>query len=157
VFGQGLIKGLGITFGHLFEKKITQQYPEERPVLPERFKGSFSLRVPKCIACGLCSNACPNNVIKIESEKDENNKKKLTGYKMMAERCLYCGFCVEACPTKALLWNHNFERAKFFREDVNLDLFNSYVPSPEDEKPAKPEKEEETAKPEKEEETAQAS
>lgn len=145
MFGQGLIKGLSITLSHLFDKKVTEEYPEQRPFLPDNFKGSFRLKVPKCIACGLCVNACPNHVIKVESEKDENNKKKLTGYKMMAERCLYCGFCVEACPTKALLWTKDFELAVYFREDVNLDLFSSYVPSPEDEKPAKPEKEEDTA------------
>lgn len=145
MIGQGLIKGLSITLSHLFDKKVTEEYPEQRPNLPPRFKGSFDLKVPKCIACGLCSNACPNHVIKIESEKDENNKKKLTGYKMMAERCLYCGFCVEACPTKALLWNHDFEKAVYLRSDVNLDLFASYVPSPEDNEPAKPEKEEESA------------
>lgn len=137
MYGQGLIKGLGITLKHFFEKKITQQYPEERPVLPDRFKGSLTLKVPKCIACGLCSNACPNHVIKVESEKDENNKKKLTGYKVMLERCLFCGFCVEACPTKALLWTKDFELTKFYRNDVNLDLFNSYVPSPEDDQPEK--------------------
>ena len=137
MYGQGLIKGLGITLKHFFEKKITQQYPEERPVLPDRFKGSLTLRVPKCIACGLCSNACPNHVIKVESEKDENNKKKLTGYKVMLERCLFCGFCVEACPTKALLWTKDFELTKFYRNDVNLDLFNCYVPSPEDDQPEK--------------------
>jgi len=122
MYGQGLIKGLSITLKHFFEKKITQQYPEERP---------------KCIACGICSNQCPNNVIKLNSEKDENNKKKLTGYEVMLERCLFCGFCVEACPTKALLWTKDFELTKFHRDDVNLDLFNSYVPSPEDTKPAK--------------------
>jgi len=143
VYGQGLIKGLSITLKHFFERKITQQYPEERPVLPDRFKGSLTLKVPKCIACGLCANSCPNNCIKIESEKDENNKKRLTGYKVMLERCLFCGFCVEACPTKALLWTKDFELTKYFREDVNLDLFSSYVPSPDDEKPAKPAKEDE--------------
>ncbi|WP_418790066.1 NuoI/complex I 23 kDa subunit family protein [Phosphitispora sp. TUW77] len=132
MFGQGLIKGLRITMGHFFEKKVTRQYPEERPVLAARFKGSFDLDVPKCIACGLCSNACPNHVIKIETVKDENNKKKLTGYKMLAEQCLYCGFCVEVCPTKALLWNHDYERATYFRDEVNLDLFSKYTPSQDD-------------------------
>lgn len=145
MFGQGLIKGLSITLKHMFGPKITEEYPEQRPNLPPAFKGSFELKVPKCISCGLCANACPNHVIKIESVKDENNKKKLTGYSMMTERCLYCGFCVETCPTKALVWNHEFELAKYFRNDVNLDLFSSYVPSPEDEKPAKPEEDEQAS------------
>ncbi len=155
MFGKGIFKGLKITIGHLFEKKVTQQYPEERPVLPARFKGSFDLNVAKCIACGLCSNACPNHVIKIESVKDENNKKKLTGYKMLAEQCLYCGFCVEVCPTKALQWNHDYERAKFFRDEVNLDLYAKYTPSPDDDKKDIPEK---NVKPEeKQDESAKAS
>lgn len=135
MFGQGLIKGLQITIGHFFGKNVTQQYPEERPVLPARFKGSFTLDVGKCIACGLCANACPNHVIQIASVKDEKNKKKLSGYKMMVERCLYCGFCVEACPAKALQWNHDYERTVFFREDVNLDLFQD-LPSPDPEQTA---------------------
>lgn len=142
MYGKGLITGLRITMGNFFTKKVTESYPEERPFLPPAFKGSFNLIVPKCIACGLCSNACPNNVIQIESEKDENNKKKLTGYKMKAERCLYCGFCVENCPTKALQWTKQFELAVYRRDDVNLDLVKSYVPSPDDEKPSKPEKDE---------------
>ena len=138
MYGKGLIKGLSITIKHFFGPKITEEYPEEKPNLPDAFKGSFNLKVPKCIACGLCSNACPNHVITIQSEKDENNKKKLSGYKMMTERCLYCGFCVESCPTKALVWTKDFENAVYLREDINIDLFNSYVPSPEDE-PAKKE------------------
>jgi NADH-quinone oxidoreductase subunit I len=145
VFGKGLIKGLKITMGHFFDKKVTEQYPEERPNLPPAFKGSFKLNVAKCIACGLCANGCPNNVIKIESVKDENNKKKLTGYKMMTERCLYCGFCVEACPPKALQWTKDFELAVHLRDDVNLDLFANYTPSPDDEKPAEPKNEEDSA------------
>lgn len=144
MYGQGLIKGLSITLKHFFEKKITQQYPEEVPVLPDRFKGSFALNVPKCISCGLCANACPNHVIEIQSEKGEDKKKKLTGYKMWTERCLYCGFCVEACPTKALRWTKEFENTKFFREDLILDLFSNYVPSPDDEKPKKAESEEDS-------------
>lgn len=135
MIGQGLLKGLSITFSHIFRKSVTEQYPEERPNLPPAFKGSFKLDVPKCISCGICSNSCPNSVIKIESVKDENNKKKLTGYKMLAEKCLYCGLCVEACPTKALLWTQDFENAQYLRKMVNLDLFAKHVPSPEDNQP----------------------
>jgi methyl-accepting chemotaxis protein len=54
----------------------------------------------------------------------ENNKKKLTYYKMMLERCLYCGLCVEACPTDALYSTTNFERTVFFRKDLETILYN---------------------------------
>lgn len=123
MFGQGLLKGLRITLGHFFEKKITCKYPEVKPNLPPRTRGSFTLNRAKCIACGVCANVCPNHVIKISSVKDENNKKKLTGYYMYLERCLFCGLCVESCPTKALKTTPEFELACFRREDCNLDLF----------------------------------
>ncbi|RNC29371.1 MAG: NAD(P)H-quinone oxidoreductase subunit I [Candidatus Dichloromethanomonas elyunquensis] len=123
MYGSGLLKGLSITIKHFFEKKITQQYPEERPALPKRFRGSFELIPSKCIVCSLCSNACPNNIISIQSKKDENNKKKLTGYQMMMGSCLYCGFCVEVCPTGALYITQKYENAVFFRQNLNVSLF----------------------------------
>lgn len=132
--GKGLFIGLGITLRHFiryFTTKddcVTQQYPEVKPNLPPSSHGTFKLDIPKCIACGLCSNACPNKVITVSSEKDENNKKKLTGYKMLTERCLFCGLCVEACPAKALYWSTEFEHACYDREDCNLDFFKNYVP-----------------------------
>lgn len=135
MFGEGLIKGLGITLKHFFGfgHRVTQEYPEVCPELPPRSKGSFRLIVPKCISCGMCKNVCPNNVISLDSAKDEaTNKKKLTSYNMMVERCIYCGFCVETCPTKALVWTPKFENAVYRRDDVNKDLFTGYRPSPEE-------------------------
>ena len=123
MYGKGLFKGLSITIKHFFEKNITEQYPEVMPNLPPRSQGSFKLDLNKCISCGICANACPNHVIEITSEKDENNKKQLTGYKMYTERCLFCGLCVETCPPKALKTTTKFDNACYTREDCNLDLF----------------------------------
>lgn len=130
--GKGMLIGLGVTLRHFFgyfgKDCLTQDYPEKMPNLPLSSHGILKLDIPKCIACGLCANACPNKVIAVSSEKDENNKKKLTGYKAMFERCLFCGLCVEACPTKALGWSSSFEHASYDREDVNVDYFKNYVP-----------------------------
>lgn len=122
MYGKGLIKGLGIVIKHFFEKKITEKYPEVMPNLPPRSHGSFQLDLNKCISCGICANQCPNKVIEITSEKDENNKKQLTGYKMNIGRCLFCGLCVENCPTKALKTTTIFELSCFDRKDCLMDL-----------------------------------
>lgn len=127
MYGKGLIKGLGITLGHLFEKNITEKYPEVKPTLSPRSHGSFALEEEKCISCGICKNACPNRVINLTSEKDENNKKKLTGYEMDIQYCLFCGLCVESCPTKALKFTQEFEGAKYFRDDLKLVLKKAEV------------------------------
>ncbi|ATW28034.1 NuoI/complex I 23 kDa subunit family protein [Candidatus Formimonas warabiya] len=131
MFGQGLITGLGVTIKKFFGKKITQQYPEEMPNLPPRSHGFFTFHKDKCTACTLCANACPNRVIRISTERDENKKKYLTEYTMDLCYCLFCGLCVETCPTQALTWNQNFELAQFHRKDTSYTLYDrSQDPQP---------------------------
>lgn len=118
--GLSIIKGLSITFKKFFSKKVTEQYPEYKRVLPERSRGTFDFTPEKCISCNLCAMACPNSVIKVESSKDENGKKVLDNYRMNLGYCLFCGLCVEACPTKALKTKTNFEYSNFNRDDFKL-------------------------------------
>jgi len=122
VFGKGLLKGLGITFKRMVGPNITEFYPEEKPNLPTRVRSSMGLQRDKCIACNMCAMACPNGVIKLTSEKDENNKKKLKSYHMDVGRCLFCGLCVEACPTKAITVTQEYENAIFEPEDLKWDM-----------------------------------
>lgn len=126
MFGKGLLNGLRVTLGHLFEKNITQQYPEEYPKLPLRSRCSFKLDSEKCISCSICALSCPNRVINVESYKDENNKKNLTKYEMQLEYCLFCGLCVESCPTKALQVTSDFELSAYSRAETKLTLFDEY-------------------------------
>lgn len=120
--GEGLLKGLGVTIKHFFAPKITELYPEVKPKLPASVKSRFRLDREKCISCGLCANACPNNVITLTTERDENKKKKLTGYEMNLQYCLYCGLCEESCPTNALVADQDFELAAYTRENTKKDL-----------------------------------
>ncbi|MGI6119766.1 MAG: NuoI/complex I 23 kDa subunit family protein [Desulfosporosinus sp.] len=122
MFGKGLLTGLGITLKHMVGPKITEFYPKVKPNLPIRVRSSMALQPDKCITCGACVRACPNDVIKLTSEKGEDKKKVLTSYQMEVGRCLYCGLCVEACPTKALTVTQEFENAVFDVEDLHWDM-----------------------------------
>ena len=69
-----LCVGLKTSMREFFTKKITEQYPENRDTLQmfDRFRGSLTMphnedNEHKCIACGLCQMACPNDTIKVVS------------------------------------------------------------------------------------------
>ena len=123
MFGKGLLQGLGITFKRMVGPNITEFYPEEKPNLPTRVRSSMGLQRDKCISCNMCVMACPNEVIKLTSEKDETTKKKvLTSYHMDVGRCLFCGMCVEACPTKAITVTQEYENAIFEPNELQWDM-----------------------------------
>jgi len=131
VFGQGLIKGLQITWKELLAKKITVEYPDEKIPLPDRFHGRFELDADKCISCMLCANACPNKVIQIERAK-VGKKQYLTKYVMRIEYCLFCGLCVEACPQNALCFSKVIDMNQYFRDKVRLTLVDRPAPAAEE-------------------------
>ena len=117
--GQGLIKGLAITLKHFFQKEITEQYPDVMPELAPRFRGCLRFEFEKCIACGICVNSCPNDVLSFETEKrDKSKKKKLLSYTIDFQYCMFCNLCVEGCPTSCLSFDHDFELSQFKREDI---------------------------------------
>lgn len=122
MFGKGLFTGLGITLKRMLGPNITEFYPEEMPDLPKTVRSSMGLEPEKCISCSLCALACPNKVITLTSEKDENNKKVLKTYQMDLGRCLFCGLCTEACPTSALTVTQDFENAVYDVNDMRWDM-----------------------------------
>jgi NADH-quinone oxidoreductase subunit E len=67
----GILKAMRTTLGHLPQRKITVQYPEQREQLPERSRGLFRVALdpasdePRCRACTLCETNCPVQVIRV--------------------------------------------------------------------------------------------
>lgn len=109
-----------------FTKKITEQYPENRDTLQmfDRFRGSLTMphnedNEHKCIACGLCQMACPNDTIKVVSEmvetEDGKKKKQLVRYEYNLGCCMFCQLCTKACPHGAITFDQSFENAVFDR------------------------------------------
>jgi len=103
-----LLKGLFVTGRHLFVRKITVQYPEERAPISPRFRGLHALRrypngEERCIACKLCEAVCPALAITIESEQRSDGTRRTTRYDIDLTKCIYCGFCEEACPVDSIV------------------------------------------------------
>jgi len=111
-----LRKGLGITGKHLFRRKITVQYPEEKTPQSPRFRGLHALRrypngEERCIACKLCEAVCPALAITIEAEERDDGTRRTTRYDIDLFKCIYCGFCEESCPVDSIVETRNFEYA----------------------------------------------
>jgi NADH-quinone oxidoreductase subunit I len=109
-----LFKGLGVTGGYLFARKITVQYPEEKTPQSPRFRGLHALRryangEERCIACKLCEAVCPALAITIDSEQRADGTRRTTRYDIDLFKCIYCGFCEEACPVDSIVETHIFE------------------------------------------------
>ncbi len=129
IFLVDLIEGLWVTFRSQHPKNVvTEQYPAERPKIAERYRGAPRLNVhPEtketlCIACNLCALACPEHLIVVTSERNEQTRRKeLTTFTYDISRCMFCGLCEDACPTDALELSQDFELAAFTREGAIWD------------------------------------
>ena len=107
------LKGFGVTFRHIFQKPITQQYPEfKRPVYP-RFRGRHRLHLhenglEKCVGCSLCAAACPADCIRVVAAENTAEHRVSAGeryariYEINLSRCIFCGYCELACPFDAI-------------------------------------------------------
>lgn len=112
--------GFATTAKHLLRRPITEQYPEEKRVLPERARARIVLtRDPdgreRCVACYLCSAVCPVSCISMQSAEKEDGRRFAAWFRINFSRCIYCGLCEEACPTSAIQLTPDFENC---RQDV---------------------------------------
>ncbi len=109
-----LLKGMAVTGRHLFARKITIQYPDERTPQSPRFRGLHAQRryangEERCIACKLCEAVCPAMAITIESAQRADGSRRTTRYDIDLTKCIFCGFCEEACPVDAIVETRIFE------------------------------------------------
>jgi NADH-quinone oxidoreductase subunit E len=77
--GRGIFKGMATTFRNFFAPKVTRQYPEERPQMPERWRGRLDLIYDpfgehKCEVCFQCAQVCPVEAIDMSGFDSEGNR-----------------------------------------------------------------------------------
>jgi NADH-quinone oxidoreductase subunit I len=128
-----IFSGLGATFRHMKDTilgkyKVVQQFPEERPHLPHNYRGVHRLnrdedgRV-KCVACYMCSTACPAHCIDIVAAPSPwpDREKYPETFVIDELRCIYCGMCEQACPVDAIELTTLADLTGFSREEMMFD------------------------------------
>ncbi|HIA27671.1 MAG TPA: NADH-quinone oxidoreductase subunit I [Planctomycetes bacterium] len=121
-----ILKGLANTIAHIFRREPnTIFYPEERRAPYPGYRGEHrlkrdSLGREKCVACFLCSTACPSHCIEIVAEEapwdDREKRPRIFNIDML--RCIYCGMCEEACPCDAIELTPIYNIPVLSREDA---------------------------------------
>lgn len=142
IYLPAIFKGMSITVGHIFKKKATIQYPEEKRSFSPVFRGLHILNRDeqgreRCTACGLCAVACPAEAITMEAaerkadEKDKYREEKYAArYEINMLRCIFCGACEEACPKDAIYLSETVMPANFTRESFIYKKEDMLIPNP---------------------------
>jgi NADH-quinone oxidoreductase subunit I len=131
-----IVQGLSTTARHMVQsisgQSLTQQFPEQRPQLPPNYRGVHRLnrdekgRV-KCVACYMCSTACPAHCIDIVAapapkEWWADGREKYPETFVIDElRCIYCGMCEQACPVDAIELTTLADLTGLSREEMIFD------------------------------------
>ena len=137
-----IIKGMVITLKHMFLKKATIQYPEEKRPFSPVFRGLHVLNRDaegreNCTACGLCAVACPAEAITMEAaerlpseDKLYREEKYAAKYEINMLRCIFCGLCEEACPKDAIYLSQTFAPANYARKGFIYGKQELLIPHP---------------------------
>ncbi len=118
-----LLTAIFYVFLHAFRRRVTVQYPEQKPYLPPRYRGRIILsRDPdggeRCVACYLCAVACPVDCIALQATQDEHGRRYPEWFRINFSRCIFCGYCEEACPTYAIQLTPEFEMSEYYRPNM---------------------------------------
>ena len=125
----GLLAGLWVTLKNAFRKPVTLQYPEQKPVIPQGYRGVPTLvkdpngRV-KCVSCQLCEFVCPPKAIRITpsaicpNEPNSHVEKTPAEFEINMLRCIYCGLCQEVCPEEAIFLKDTYSLSGYSRQEL---------------------------------------
>jgi len=129
IYLPAIIKGMAVTFSHLFKKRPTIMYPEQQREIAPVYRGQHVLKrdengAERCTSCGMCAVACPAEAITMESAERKKGEESLyreekyaSKYEINMLRCIFCGLCEEACPKEAIYLDGDIVPSDYLRKD----------------------------------------
>ena len=129
MYGKGIVKGLWVTLLNFRRSAVTIQYPEQtRKLRVGNYRGVHRLNRDEngrvaCVACFMCSTACPADCIHIEAAESpwDDREKYPAKFDIDDLHLVYCGMCEEACPVDAIELTQEFSLVGRTREEMILD------------------------------------
>jgi len=132
-----ILDGMKTTLRHMFSLKrrdeVVYEYPEETrqgcgDMRLTNYRGVHRLNKDPdgrvaCVACFMCSTACPAHCIHIEAGESPwpDREKYPVKFEIDELRCIYCGMCEEACPVDAIELTPHYELVGSTREELVFD------------------------------------
>ena len=132
-----------VPFKQMFQKTVTEQYPEQKVPTEPRYHGRHQLNrhpdgLEKCVGCELCAWACPADAIYVEGANNDDSEggsgrfspgeRYGRVYQINYLRCIFCGLCIEACPTRALTMTNVYELADDRRDKLIFEKHQLLAP-----------------------------
>ncbi len=133
-----IFTGLWTTLVHIFRPKVTLQYPDELPFIPDGYRGAPTLvkdpnEREKCVSCQLCEFVCPPKAIRItpgeipaDDQERSHVEKAPKEFEINMLRCIYCGYCGEVCPEEAIVLQDMYTLNGYDRRDFLFDKNKLY-------------------------------
>ena len=129
-----ILGGLKVTSKHLINtlvkgKAVTMEYPEQKWVVPEGYRGAPYLvkdqdGATKCVSCQLCEFVCPPKAIRITpgeiapDSPQAHVERAPQAFDIDMLRCIYCGLCQEVCPEEAIWLQTQYSMTGYTREEM---------------------------------------
>ncbi len=129
------LAGIWVVLTHAGAGRATIQYPDEIMYTPPRYRARIILsRDPdggeRCVACYLCSAACPVDCIALQATQDETGRRYPAWFRINFSRCIFCGFCEEACPTYAIQLTPDMEMSEYARANLVYEKEDLLIDGP---------------------------
>jgi NADH-quinone oxidoreductase subunit I len=102
---------------------VTLQYPDERQVLSDRFRGFVHNDMTTCDSCNICAKLCPVDCIYIESE-GKGKERMMTRYAIDYNKCIWCSMCTENCHTGSITMSHDYDHSVYDRRSLVYEFMD---------------------------------
>jgi NADH-quinone oxidoreductase subunit I len=129
-----VLAGMWVTLVHLFQRRVTVQYPHETVPMFPRTRAKLVNNAEQCGYCLSCKRVCPVDIFTIVGARAEPGedlgilpdgkpkKMHILEFKIDMSKCVYCGLCVDACDTRSLHWETPQEPPVFDRRELLKDF-----------------------------------